>query len=186
MFGLSAVMLALSNFVLGQFPIPRILKPKSPVQNPAPPDPNRQPGGKPIETSPIKGGGDYIDDGYTWFEAVSFQEPVNGNRTDLGWALKSSIRLMGAHPRRSAFKITVSKAGKPLATTRCEGFPEESRFTGISFLLSFDCFKKETAIKDSARWMCKWPLSTATRMRRRPSEITKSRFSKLTALRVRR
>ena len=148
MFSLSAVMLALSNFVVGQFPIPRIPKPKPPVQNPAPPDPNRQPGGKPIETSPIKGGGDYIDDGYTWFEAVSFQEPVNGNRTDLGWALKSSIRLMGAHPRRSAFKITVSKAGKPLATTRCEGFPEESRFTGISFLLSFDCFKKETAIKE--------------------------------------
>ncbi|MCY7374886.1 MAG: hypothetical protein LH472_02800 [Pyrinomonadaceae bacterium] len=148
--------LALTNFaVVGQIKIPKIFKPKQnpPVQmptpqtqNPKPTGGNGQTGEQPQNVS--QPGGNYVDDGYTWFEAVSFQEPINGTRTDLGWALKSSIRLMGEHPRRSAFKITVSKAGKPVATTRCEGFPETGRATGSSFLLTFDCFKKETAIKE--------------------------------------
>lgn len=150
---------ALTNIaVVGQIKIPKIFKPKQnpPVQNPMPQTPdnprdNRRPSGEQTETNsqPV---GNNIDDGFTWFEAVSFQEPINGTRTDLGWALKSTIRLMGDYPRRSAFKITVSKAGKAVATTRCEGFPEASRYTGVIFLWTLECFKKETAIKDLGKF----------------------------------
>jgi len=150
---------ALTNIaVVGQIKIPKIFKPKQdqPIQVPTPQTPinprdNRQQSGDQTETisQPV---GNNIDDGFTWFEAVSFQEPINGTRTDLGWALKSTIRLMGEHPRRSAFKIIVSRAGKPVATTRCEGFPEASRWTGVNFLWTLECFKKETAIKELGKF----------------------------------
>ena len=135
MFGLSAVMLVLSNFVLGQFTIPRILKPKPPVQNPAPPGPNRQPGGKPIETSPIKGGGgDYIDDGYTWFEAVSTQE------------LNAQHRPVTTYPNHSAFKFVVSHAGKQIGTTRCEArsynIPRNGNPQDVSYIAVDGCYDK--------------------------------------------
>lgn len=160
----SAVAFANST-ICGQIRIPKIFKPKvnqavQNPQNPAPDNPSPQNpspsnnGQQSTEQSEAisQSGGNNIDDGFTWFEAVSFQEPVSGTRTDLGWALKSSLRVMGEYPRRSAFKITVSKAGKSLATTRCEGFPEASRFTGINFLWTFECFKKETAIKDLGKF----------------------------------
>ncbi len=163
---LSLLAIAFINATINaQIKIPKIFKPKvnQPVQNPQNPtieNPNPQNpspssnGRQNTEQSETisQSGGNNIDDGFTWFEAVSFQEPINGVSTTLGWALKSSLRLMGEYPRRSAFKITVSKAGKPLATTRCEGFPEASRQTGISFLLSFECFKKETAIKELGKF----------------------------------
>ena len=151
---LALLTIALANMTIaGQIKIPKIFKPKvdQTIQTPTSSSDSRQQSGEQSETI-SQSGGNSIDDGFTWFEAVSFQEPVNGVSTTLGWALKSSLRLMGEYPRRSAFKITVSRAGKPLATTRCEGFPEASRQTGISFLLSFECFKKETAIKDLGKF----------------------------------
>lgn len=157
----SILMLALmSSAVIGQIKIPKILKPKvnSPVETPQNPNPqtpnpsmpndNRQTNKQPISQS----GGNNIDDGFTWFEAVSFQEPVNGVSTTLGWALKSTLRVMGEYPRRSAFKITVSKAGKSLATTRCEGYNEASSYTSINYLWTLECFKKETAIKELGKF----------------------------------
>lgn len=151
--------LAFANSPIGaQIKIPKIFRPKTnqptqpTSQNPtAAPSENNQQTNSQSETI-SQTAGNFIDDGFTWFEAVSFQEPVNGTRTDLGWALKSTIRLMGDHPRRSAFKITISKAGKPLATTRCEAFPEASRYTGVIYLWTLECFKKETAIKDLGKF----------------------------------
>jgi hypothetical protein len=168
---LLALFLVLMNsaaVVPGQIKLPKIFKPKQspPVQTPGTQNPipqtqtpqtpsspvnGQQPAGQPEPVSQTSAG-NRIDDGFTWFEAASFQEPVGGTRTDLGWALKSTIRLMGEHPRRSAFKITVSRAGKPLATTRCEGYPEESRWTSIKFFWVFECSKKETAIKELGKF----------------------------------
>ena len=141
-----------SQTAFGQFKVPKIFKPKQNPPSPTQTNPTQETVRQTETTAKTDGGGNGIDDGFTWFEAVSFQEPINGTRTDLGWALKSSLRIMGEYPRRSAFKIIVSKAGKPLATTRCEAFPEASRFTGINFLWTFECFKKETAIKDLGKF----------------------------------
>ena len=160
---LCAAAIAFANLpVEAQIKIPKILRPKinQPTQAPtqpttgnpttAPPEKNRQTGGQ-TETV-ASSGGNNIDDGFTWFEAVSFQEPVGGVSTTLGWALKSTIRLMGDYPRRSAFKFIVSKAGKTVATTRCEGYSEASRYAGVNFYWTLECFKKETAIKDLGKF----------------------------------
>lgn len=138
-----------NQMIFGQLKLPKIFKPPT---NPSVQTPPNSGTNQPSSAAPVKAilqsGSDYVDDGYTWFEAVSFQEPVGGKATDLGWALKSSVRLMGEYPARSAFKITISKAGKTLATTRCEAYSEASRFTGANFSFAFECFKKENAIKD--------------------------------------
>src|SRR5688572_6044078 len=63
-----------------------------------------------------------IDDGYTFFKLRGKKDYVDGKPIDQGWSLLSQLRLVGpTMPRRSSFKIVVSKAGAPLATTRCEG-----------------------------------------------------------------
>ncbi len=101
--------------------------------------------------SPSKtAGGSYVDDGFTWFEAVGFQEYVNGAPVTMGWALKSSIRLIGEFPNRSAFKMVVARAGKPVTSTRCEGYPTNSN--GVSFLWTIECWKKDTATKEIGKF----------------------------------
>lgn len=147
----------LNHTAFAQIKIPKIFQPK---QNPPSPSPTtNNPVNSPEvrqtnnpSSAVIQTDGNVIDDGFTWFEAVSFQEPINGKATDLGWALKSTIRLMGDQPPRSAFKFIVSKAGKPVATTRCEGYPEASRYAAVSFYWTLECFKKETAIKDLGKF----------------------------------
>jgi hypothetical protein len=63
-----------------------------------------------------------IDDGYTFFQLRGKKDYVNGNPIDMGWSLVSDLRVVGPTiPRRSSFKIVVTKAGQPLATVRCEG-----------------------------------------------------------------
>lgn len=128
-----AVLLAISNFaVVGQFKIPKILKPK---QNP----PVEVPGGQPQnpqnpgeqnqkpKTNNRQSGeqfwtpfGEYVDDGFTWFHSLETNDLNSGLSTPTGWTLKSSVRLMGVYPKRSALKFVVSKAGKIIGTTRCE------------------------------------------------------------------
>lgn len=64
-----------------------------------------------------------MDDGYTFFDAEPVDEYDKKNRLDkdIGWYLKSELRVLGTFPKRSAFKVVVKKNGKALAETRCEG-----------------------------------------------------------------
>ncbi len=155
---LLVLILTVLNFtVFAQIKIPKIFQPKQnpPTQTPATTNQPNQPDVRQTNNQPsanIQTAGNVIDDGFTWFEAVSFQEPINGKATNLGWALKSTIRTMGNQPPRSAFKFIVSKAGKQVATTRCEGYPEASRYAAVSFYWTLECFKKETAIKDLGKF----------------------------------
>src|SRR6266516_1646372 len=63
-----------------------------------------------------------IDDGYTFFRLRGKKDYVDGKPIDQGWSLLSYLRVVGpSMPQHSSFKIVVTKAGQPLATTRCEG-----------------------------------------------------------------
>ena len=42
------------------------------------------------------------------------------SRKDVGWYLRSHLRILGTFPERSTFKVVVKKGGKELAVTRCE------------------------------------------------------------------
>ena len=144
--------IALTNIsVLGQIKIPDIFKPKQnpPIQAPAKPSVVLPKAGQPAGISQATGG-NYVDDGFTWFEALGFQEYVNGAPVTMGWALKSSIRLIGAFPSRSAFKMVVARAGKPITSTRCEGYPTNTQ--GVSFLWTIECWKKDTATKEIGKF----------------------------------
>lgn len=94
---------------------------------------------------------DVLDDGFTWFEAVSGQAlGPNNIPISTGWHLKINLKVFGEYPTRSAFKVVVSKAGKPIATTRCET-SRYSSMTGSldeSFMNTVECWKKETATKE--------------------------------------
>lgn len=137
--------------VFGQIKVPDIFKPKQnpPTQAPTKPIVNLPTAGQPASPSKTAGGS-YVDDGFTWFEAVGFQEYVGGAPVTLGWALKSSIRLIGEFPKRSAFKMVVARAGKPVTSTRCEGYPTSSH--GVSFLWTVECWKKDTATKEIGKF----------------------------------
>ncbi|MEQ1641872.1 MAG: hypothetical protein ABL959_00340 [Pyrinomonadaceae bacterium] len=137
--------------VFGQIKIPDVFKPKQspPTQGPTKPNVVMPTAGQPASISKTAGG-NYVDDGFTWFEAVGFQEYVNGAPVTLGWALKSSIRLIGEFPKRSAFKMVVARAGKPVTSTRCEGYPTNSN--GVSFLWAVECWKKDTATKEIGKF----------------------------------
>jgi hypothetical protein len=94
---------------------------------------------------------DVIDDGFTWFETVN-GEALGPNNIPIstGWYLKINLKVLGEYPTRSAFKVVVSRAGKPVATTRCET-SRYSNTTGAldeSFMNTVDCWKKETATKE--------------------------------------
>ena len=152
----------------GQFKIPKILKPKinPPVevpQNPNPQNPNPQ--NQSPSTNKRQSGeqiwtpfGEYVDDGFTWFNSLETNDLNNGIAVYTGWTLKSSIRLMGVYPKRSAFKFVVSKAGKTIGTTRCEtgshniprnpDYPQE-----ISYIYVDGCFQKaEMTTKETGKF----------------------------------
>lgn len=148
---------------VGQVPVPRIPRPKrnEPAQPPAPTQPpssspteGARPGVEQPETS-SQPNGSYVDDGFTWFEAVSTEElDAKHAPVSTGWALKSSVRLIGTFPDRSAFKMVVARAGKPVATTRCEGYANRipANAVGASFLWTIECWKKETATKELGKF----------------------------------
>lgn len=163
--------LALMNTTAAaQIKIPRIPRPRpnQPAQAPQPSDPATQaPSSAPpnaegrgarrrqgAEATALAPAGNYVDDGFTWFEAVSSQTTDNGSRVDLGWALKSSVRLLGDYPKSSAFKFIVSKNGKAVATTRCDADftrPEIGHSDATSAWTD-GCFKKETATKELGKF----------------------------------
>jgi hypothetical protein len=148
--------------VVAQIQIPKIFKPKQnqpaqPTQPTSPAPATRESARQSLEqpeTSSQPRGASYVDDGFTWFEAVSFQEFVNNAPVTAGWALKSSIRLIGDFPERSAFKMVVARAGKPVTATRCEGFSNRlgANAVGVSFVWTVECWKKETATKEIGKF----------------------------------
>ena len=162
----SLLMLAMANFaVIGQIRIPKIFKPKQnpPTQNPPSPTPTttnpvnapevRQTNNQP--SADIQTGGNYIDDGYTWFEALSTEELNAQHRpVTTGWALDSTLRLIGDYPRRSGFKVNVSRAGKILATNRCEAYPADkgSHYGGMNYVVTSACFDKTKTVKEIGKF----------------------------------
>jgi len=76
---------------------------------------------QPVAPAPAPAsGGDRVDDGFTWFEAVSTEALGQNNIPySTGWVLKSHVRVFGEYPNRSAIKLVVTKAGRAVATTRC-------------------------------------------------------------------
>lgn len=163
--------LALMNATAAaQVRIPRIPRPRpnQPAQTPQPTDPSAQtpPSARPnadgrgvrgrqqADAPALTSAGNYVDDGFTWFEAASFQTSENGSRVDLGWALKSSVRLLGDYPKSSAFKFVVSKNGKPVATTRCDAQFTRARIGESDAVSAWTdgCFKQETATREFGKF----------------------------------
>lgn len=99
----------------------------------------------------VAGRQDVIDDGYSWFEASNVEGlGANNQPVSLGWYLTSYVRILGGYPGRSAIKLVVSKAGKTIATTRCE-VGRYSNTTGAldeSYMQTEDCWRKDTATKE--------------------------------------
>ncbi len=146
--------------VVGQVPVPRIPRPRpnqpaQPSSSPAPTAGTRETVGQPSPAS-ATAGGSYIDDGFTWFEAVSTKDPeVKQTNVYTGWALKSSVRLMGIFPSQSAFKVVVSKAGAPIATTRCAAssynIPAQNP-ADVSFIYIDGCWNAISATKELGKF----------------------------------
>ncbi len=166
-------MLALTNFaVSGQLRIPRIPRPRpnqpnQPTQSTSPTQPSqpsatstsvegtRESVGQP-ETASQTTGGSYVDDGFTWFEAVtSHVLDEKHMEVPTGWALKSSVRVMGVYPAHTAFKIVVSRAGTPVATTRCEAssynIPAKNP-ADVSFIYVDGCWASKNATKEMGKF----------------------------------
>lgn len=151
-----------------QIRIPRIPRPRpnQPTQPSAPT--STQPssttpdeGGRESVTQPpapsrTTGGGNYVDDGYTWFEAVATNDPeVKHKNVSTGWTVKSSIRLMGVYPKRSGIKVVVSRAGGALVvTTRCDAgsYNIPPNPADVSFIYIDGCWKNETTTKETGKF----------------------------------
>jgi hypothetical protein len=91
------------------------------------------------------------DDAFTWFEAVSTEALGQNNIPySTGWVLKSHVRILGDYPNRSAIKLVVSRAGKPVATTRCEVdiYHRGANDVDESYMWTNECWRKDTATKE--------------------------------------
>ncbi|MFO0714941.1 MAG: hypothetical protein U0353_34185 [Sandaracinus sp.] len=64
-----------------------------------------------------------LDDGYTWFRLIDVEEPVNGQRTWMGYHVETTYRLYGTVPRASAFLTVFKEGGREVGRVRCEGDP---------------------------------------------------------------
>jgi hypothetical protein len=96
-----------------------------------------------------------IDDGFTWFEAVSTEALGQNNIPySTGWVLKTHLRVFGEYPNRSALKLVVSKAGKAVATTRCETdqYHKTEREVDESYMWANECWRKDTATKETGNF----------------------------------
>ncbi len=96
-----------------------------------------------------------VDDGFTWFEAVSTEALGQNNIPySTGWVLKSHVRVFGEYPNRSAIKLVVSRAGKPVATTRCEtdSYRKGPQDIDESYMWTNECWRKDTATKETGNF----------------------------------
>jgi hypothetical protein len=92
-----------------------------------------------------------VDDGFTWFEAVSTEALGHNNIPySTGWVLKSHLRIFGDYPNRSAIKLVVARAGKAVATTRCEtdSYHKSANDIDESYMWTNECWRKDTATKE--------------------------------------
>jgi hypothetical protein len=96
---------------------------------------------------------DVMDDGFTWFESVATTENTGVNNAPVatGWMLKIWARALGNYPNRSALKFVVVKAGKPIATTRCEAgvYRKSGNDVDESFMRTAECWQKASATKET-------------------------------------
>ncbi len=91
------------------------------------------------------------DDAFTWFEAVSTEALGQNNiPVSTGWVLKSHVRIFGDYPNRSAIKLVVARAGKAVATTRCEVdiYHKGANDIDESYMWTNECWRKDTATKE--------------------------------------
>ncbi len=92
-----------------------------------------------------------VDDGFTWFEAVSTEALGQNNIPySTGWVLKTHLRLFGDYPNRSAIRLVVARAGKAVATTRCETdqYRKTAKDVDESYMWANECWRKDTATKE--------------------------------------
>ena len=154
---LCALTLTATNFVAGQrrvgIPRPRpfpTTQPSSPTPSPAPTEAPRQTLEQPALVSQTSAA-NYVDDGFTWFQAVATEALGHNNIPySTGWVLKSHVRVFGDYPNRSAIKLIVAKAGKTVATTRCEVdiYHREGNAVDQSYMWTNECWRKDTATKE--------------------------------------
>ena len=64
-----------------------------------------------------------MDDAYVFFDAEPAEKYDSKLRLrkDVGWYLKSHLRILGTFSQRSAFQVKVKKSGQELSSIRCEG-----------------------------------------------------------------
>src|ERR1044072_4182401 len=106
---------------------------------------------KPASTS-APSGDEVIDDDFTWFQAVATEALGQNNIPySTGWVLKSHVRIFGDFPNRSAIKLVVTKAGRPIATTRCEVdiYRKGPNDIDQSYMWTNECWRKDTATKET-------------------------------------
>lgn len=156
-----ALMLSTSS-TIAQFPIkiPKISVPKTRPESTAE---NTEKTGTSVGNTAAKRQ-NVMDDGYTFFDAEPVEEYDQKLRLnkDIGWYLKSDLRMLGTFPKRSAFKVVVNKDGKSLSEIRCEGLSYQkasdpslrtelqrrNKDLGFEdFMYTQNCFDKESAIK---------------------------------------
>src|SRR6185295_18986365 len=137
---------------------PRIPRPRpnqppptsTPASTPASTEPS-QPAAQPSQPVSAARGVGTTDDGFTWFEAVSTQALGQNNIPySTGWVLKSHVRVFGDYPNRSAIKLVVARAGKTVATTRCEVdiYHKGPNDIDESYMWTNECWRKDTATKE--------------------------------------
>lgn len=104
-----------------------------------------------VQQSPSGARTGATDDAFTWFEAVSTEALGQNNIPySTGWVLKSHLRIFGDYPNRSAIKLVVARAGKPVATTRCEVdiYHRGPNDVDESYMWTNECWRKDTATKE--------------------------------------
>ena len=122
-----SLMIAFSGFSVSyaQFPIkvPKINTPKVETPKTTTPSPKTE-NVMPKTTSGQASNRQMVmDDAVTFFDAEPVKEydAAARGQKDIGWYLKSTLRILGTFPRRSALKVSVKKNGKELSSVRCEG-----------------------------------------------------------------
>lgn len=97
----------------------------------------------------------YVDDGFTWFQAVATEALGHNNIPySTGWVLKSHVRVFGEYPNRSAIKLVVAKGGTAVATTRCEVdiYRREGNAVDQSYMWTNECWRKDTTTKEIGKF----------------------------------
>ena len=134
-----------------RIPRPRPNQPAS-SPSPAPTEDARSAAAQPQQPSSASlAGTKYADDGFTWFEAISTEALGQNNIPySTGWVLKSHLRLFGDYPNRSAIKLVVARAGKAVATTRCEVdvYHKGPNDIDESYMWTNECWRKDTATRE--------------------------------------